>query len=121
MERRMKRMTCKTDSVKIYLGLREGYEGPDHHLDEVTEFLQGLAEEDPICFSVTITRYVHPKGIEGGVTVGMINYPRFPKPRAQFRARVFDVAERLKNHFNQFGVTIEFANESITLSTHPEG
>jgi len=117
----MKRMQAKTDSVKIYMGLREGYDGPDHPLDEVTEFLKKLADEDPICFSVTITRYVHPKGIEGGVTIGMINYPRFPKPRKVFRERAFQVAESLKEHFKQFGVTIEFQNETFTLSTHPEG
>ncbi len=69
--------------------------------------------EEGACFSVQATDYVYTGGMESGVCVTRINYPRFPATREQIEEQVFRLAELLRNELFQDSFTIEGPDEML--------
>lgn len=107
--------TANTYNIYIYVGLREGYDGCLHSYSEVIDYLKDYCGKHPFCFSVTPTTYVHTSGIEAGVIVGIISYPRFPRPVEELEQITLDVAELLRNKFKQHRVTVGFPDKMVML------
>lgn len=59
------------------------------------------------CVTVTPTIYVYTGGQEDGVTVGIINYPRFPTTTQELERKALELAEKLLNVLDQQSYTIE--------------
>jgi hypothetical protein len=53
--------------------------------------------------------------VEEGVIVGIISYPRFPRPTEELEQIALDVAELLRTKFKQNRVTVGFPNRMIML------
>lgn len=73
-----------------------------------------------LCVTVTRTSYVYTGGAEGGVIVGLINYPRFPaEPRA-----IWWQAEQLAAHLRlmlrQDSYTIQAPDKTVWFSHRKE-
>lgn len=69
-----------------------------------------------LCVSVSDADYVFTGGMESGVRIGLINYPRFPKPGDE----ILDTAKRLA-HFlierlHQQSCTVVAPDQTIWLS-----
>ena len=107
--------TSNTYNIYIYVGLKEGYDGCLHGYSEVIDCLKNYCNKHPFCFSVTPTTYVHTSGVEEGVIVGIISYPRFPRPTEELEQIALDVAELLRTTFKQYRVTVGFPNRMIML------
>jgi hypothetical protein len=63
--------------------------------------------EEGACFSVAPVDYVYTGGMESGVCVTRINYPRFPASSEQIREQVGRLAEHLRLGLFQDSYTIE--------------
>ena len=100
--------------VQIFVGLKERYTGPIHHVDEALDIVQDFVEIG-WCVTVTETTFVYKGAREPGIIVGAINYPRFPSDPDGIRLRAWTLAERLMKAFNQNRVSIQFQGDTVML------
>ena len=110
----------KTFTATIYVGVVEGYDGPAHTFEEVRDLLQGYCNTKGFCVTMTQTEFIYTSGIEPGVIVGLIQYPRFPMPEAELEIRAVEIATKLMLKLGQTRVSIVFTDETITLEREKE-
>jgi hypothetical protein len=60
-----------------------------------------------LCVTVTLTDYVYTKGCEGGLIIGLINYPRFPAEPAQIEETAFALGALLRDAMGQESFAIQ--------------
>lgn len=72
------------------------------------------------CFTVTRVAYVYTGGMEDGVCVRLINYPRFPKPESDIEGQARRCAEYLRVALCQWSYSIEMPDKTIWVSNRPE-
>ncbi len=101
--------------AQIYLGLRPGYSGQLAHIEDLHGVVQDICNEDPICVTVTPTRFVYRNGSEPGAIIGLINYPRFPSTAEKLEERALTIATTLKDAFGQQRVSVMFPDKTIML------
>lgn len=63
--------------------------------------------EEGLCAAVTQAAYVYTGGMEDGVCVTLINYPRFPKTRTDLDGIAARLAEHLRQRLFQDSYSIE--------------
>lgn len=87
----MNKKSSETYEVKIYSGLKEGYEGETSPVQFAHNLIQKYCDEQ--CFGVTVTetKFIYTEGNENGIIVELINYPRFPKTYKE----IFEHAEKI--------------------------
>ncbi len=68
------------------------------------------------CVTCERTLYIYTMGREEGVKIGLINYPRFPKTKAQIKAISLELAEKLLIGLNQGSYSIQYPDETIFKS-----
>lgn len=69
-----------------------------------------------LCVSVEAADYVYTGGIESGVVVRLINYPRFPKPPAEIEADALALAEYLIRALHQSSASVYTPDNTTWLS-----
>lgn len=104
-----------TYTARIYVGLKEGYDGIQHSPFEDEELLQKYCDEKGFAVEVKPTRYIYTNGNEDGIDVGIINYPRFPKMVEEIRIHAWEIAEILLLAFKQERCTIVFSDKTVML------
>jgi len=109
------RTTVDTITAKIFVGLREGYSGKVHSLDELKDIVQKRADRGGVCVTVTPTDYIYKHGREEGAIIGIINYPRFPFTRKQVEELAEELAILCKDAFKQERVSIEYPDKTVML------
>jgi hypothetical protein len=115
-------ISVPTYTATIYVGFKERSSGElSFSLAAVHAWLQEYVNRVGLCVSVTPTEFVYSNGGEPGVAIGLINYPRFPAEPEVIRARALEIAEGLKAEAKQLAVTVVFPDETVMLSTRPEG
>jgi len=112
---KMREMICDTYEIKIYVGLKEHYDGIVHDSKEVKKLLFNYVNVDKIALSITELSFVYPVGGEPGVMIGIINYPRYPLKEEELRAKAFKIAKLCMNEFHQERVSIVTRNKTYTL------
>lgn len=65
-------------------------------LHTARESLRRQCVEEGLCVTLTATEFVYTAGLESGVAVGFVNYPRFPKSPEEIYARAKALAVRLR-------------------------
>lgn len=83
----------------------------DAAIEAVREFC-----EEGACFSVTRCAYVYTGGMEDGVCVTRINYPRFPAYKDDIKSQCERLAEFLRERLFQDSYSIEFPDETVWYS-----
>lgn len=68
------------------------------------------------CVTVTRTKYVYTDGQEDGVTIGLINYPRFPETAESLLHRAGQIGELLRVALGQESFTIQMPGDTYFLS-----
>jgi hypothetical protein len=81
---------------------------------------QAYCRDVGLCVTVTPTSYVYTGGQEGGVIVGLINYPRFPSEAADIFARACDLAEYLRRMLRQESYTVQAPDKTVWFSHRAE-
>jgi hypothetical protein len=95
-----------TFEAKIYVG-REISMGRNFGriitvpLKDIENSLQEYCNLMGFCVSLTETKFIYTDGIEPGVIVGLINYPRFPKEVQEIKRKAFEIARFLKKLCHQ--------------------
>jgi len=105
----------ETYKINIYIGLREGYDGDTHSIEEAIDVCSKFVDELGLCVTVTPTNYVYSGGYEPGIIVGLINYPRYPKTKDVLNRYGVDLAEKLMKHFKQNRCTFETPKISMLM------
>jgi len=77
--------------------------------------LQDYCDEVGMCFALDKTEYIYRNGCEMGVTVTIINYPRYPQKPCIIKADALIVAKMMMVEFEQFRVSVEFPDETIMI------
>lgn len=104
-----------TFTANIYLGLKEGYEGTTHAIEEVILFCRDYCDEVKLGVTVTPTYFVYVGGYEPGAIIGLIQYPRFPKDEGYISSTALELAEKLRIHFNQERLSVAFPDTTVML------
>jgi hypothetical protein len=74
-----------------------------------------------LCVTVTPTSFVYTGGMEEGVCVRLIQYPRFPRPERELMGVAIRLADALRMTLYQHSFTIETPDETHFFSARPEG
>ena len=98
---------------RIYVGLTEGYDGPQHTVDEVKDICQAYCDDIGLCVTVTPTTFIYKRGREDGAIVGLINYPRFAQTSDAVRQKAEELAALLQERLGQNRVTTVFIDETV--------
>ena len=69
-----------------------------------------------LCVNVSDADYVYTGGLEGGVRVGLINYPRFPKSRDDLLTTALELAKFLIAKLHQQSCTVVADHQTFWLS-----
>lgn len=95
--------TAKVPSyeVTIWMGLKEGYEGPVHKIKDVDRLCQWYVDKVGLCVTVEETHFIYAGGAEPGARIGLINYPRFPSKTWTVRMHAFTLAKHLMHQLKQ--------------------
>lgn len=72
------------------------------------------------CVTVTPCAYVYTGGMEDGVCVRLINYPRFPKSEEELESQARRCAEHLMTALCQWSYCIETPKTTTWASIRPE-
>lgn len=111
-----------TFTATIYVGLLEvklfdddRYSGTTHSLRAVSDEVRKYVDEVGLCVTITETTFVYKNGSEPGVAVGLINYPRFPSPRALVEKHAMELARRLLKAAKQMRVSIVYPDSTVML------
>lgn len=67
-----------------------------------------FCQQIPLCVTVTPASYVYVGGMEEGVCVRVMQYPRFPETEAVLRSTAWQLANRLRTELCQRSYSIEF-------------
>jgi hypothetical protein len=81
--------------INIYVGLRVGYTTEIVPKDTVVAKIQELAKKRRVCITVTDTQFVYPTGMEPGLIVGLMQYPRFYRTWEDLRNVARNLVEEL--------------------------
>ena len=107
----MKTLTVPSFRVTVYLA---------GDAQTARESLRRQCFEEGLCVTLTPTSFIYTAGVEEGVAVGFVNYPRFPKTYAEIEARALKVAEQLMTDLCQWSALVETPNETHWLTRRPE-
>jgi Fe-S-cluster-containing hydrogenase component 2 len=73
-----------------------------------------------MCVTVTPTSYIYTGGEEQGVTVRLVNYPRFPSDKQTVLVRATELAARLMARLCQHSYMLETPDETKWVSRRDE-
>ena len=111
---------CKTFKADIYVGLQEGYDGHIYRIGEVAKLCQEYCDKTGFGVTVTPTEFIYTDGNETGVIVGIINYPRFPRPRWKNEVHAKEIAKQCMEAFGQERISIVMTDKTIMLERDAE-
>jgi len=77
---------------------------------------QRFCDEVGLCVTVKDALYVYTGGREPGVTVGLINYPRFPKTGFEITMLAIRLAYLLREELSQESFAVETPTDSMWFS-----
>ena len=117
----MKTTFAPTFTATIYVGRREGYNGPLIPRGAVLEVISAYCNEAKLCVTVTDTLFLYLNGAEPGFAIGLINYPRFPASQEEIKIKALALAHKLLEACNQYRVSVVFPDETETILLDREG
>ena len=110
--------SLETFECKIYLGLKEGYDGIEHLIEEVEEILQNDCDTNGFAYTLTPTRFIYKNGNENGCIIGVINYPRFPRDKSWLKAKTYHLTQQLLKIFKQERISIVCTDDTIMVESN---
>ena len=120
MQRIWSKSVVDTICIDIYVGMREGYDGNQHKLEELEDVLQKICDQG-FCVSVIPCSYIYKGGREKGAIVRLINYPRFQSDLKILKRRAIEIAKELGRYFSQYRISVQAPDMTYMISiTEPE-
>jgi hypothetical protein len=87
--------------------------------DDAVRLLRAFCEEGA-CFAVERCAYVYTGGMEDGVKVTRINYPRFPASPEHIKAQTIRLGHFLREGMFQDSFAVETPEETLWFSRRAE-
>jgi hypothetical protein len=75
-----------------------------------------FCDEVGLCVTLREAEYIYTDGVEIGVIVGLINYPRFPSDPREIINRALALADRLREELGQESYSIQTPEQTIWRS-----
>lgn len=100
--------SCNSYSITIYIA---------GDLAVARQAIREYVNRFPLCVTLDATDYIYTGGLESGVRVGLINYPRFPVTRQALRESAVQLAEFLRDRLCQDSYTIVSPDNSVWVSS----
>jgi len=118
----MKTTFAPTFTATIYVGRREGYNGPLIRRGAVLEVISAYCNEAKLCVTVTDTLFLYVNGEEPGFAIGLINYPRFPASQEEIKIKALALAHKALGGLQPVpSITVVFPDETETILFDREG
>lgn len=92
-------MKCKSFYANIWIG-------GDAHV--ARQACRQFCETHNVCITITPTEFVYVGGMESGVCVRLMNYPRFPEEQHTLETLAWELAIHLRPALCQRSFSIEF-------------
>lgn len=80
------------------------------------KILKEYCDEVGFCVTLSPTSYVYRNGIEQGIIVGLINYPRFPSDPTTLVDKAREIAEKLRVGLDQESYSIQTPHDTVWYS-----
>ncbi len=119
-ENKVTEKTVATFAATICVGLREGYDGPLHDIEDAEAVCKTYCDEVGLCVVVAPVKFFYTKGAEPGAMISLINYPRFPSPSSTIKAHSRELARRLMEALGQLRVSVVCSDETFMLEKEGE-
>ena len=97
--------------VKIYIA------GP---LEVAKQVCRKECLREGLCVTIEPTTYIYTGGEEAGVVVGLINYPRFPRPDDETLRRAIVLADNLMDAMCQHSVLVMTPHKTFWKTIRPQ-
>lgn len=110
-----KAIEVKTFEAKIWMGLKEGYDGKIHNILEAQEICRKYVNDVKLCVTLTPTEFFYVNGEEQGVVVGLIQYPRFVISEKEIKEKAIELARIMMREFKQFRCTVVTTDQTYML------
>ena len=81
---------------------------------------QRYCDDIGLCVTIARTSYVYTEGAEGGVIIGLINYPRFPSEPEAIFSRAMDLGHVLRRALLQESFTVQAPDRTVWVSFREE-
>lgn len=104
----MNERICESYKVKLYLS---------GSYDDAIRACRQYVNDVGLCVTVERADYVYSYGMESGVVVGLLNYPRFPATKDQVYKKAEGLAIYLKRELCQSSVLIDDGETAKWLTT----
>lgn len=96
----------ETYSAKVFVGLKEGYDGSVHHWREVVPWCREYCDAVGLGVNITPINFAYTGGDESGVCVEVIQYPRFPSSHQTIKNHAYSIGHLLMTMFKQYRCTL---------------
>lgn len=103
----------------VYIGMKEGYSGLVHKLWEARSICSNYCKDHPLGVTVTPTEFIYVNGMEDGVIIGLINYPRFPSSKEEVKEHAERLGEIMAKKFKQHRFSIQDTEKTTTYELEP--
>ena len=81
--------------------------------DDAVRACREYVQKARFCVSITKTAFVYVGGMEDGVCVRFMQYPRFPEPENELRNLAIDLAIHLRERLSQRSFSVEFPDDTV--------
>jgi hypothetical protein len=108
-----------TFQVTVYVGGREGYDGPlftkGTLMDAINVYQKFAPEDERGCVTVTETTYKFGDYEEPGYAIGIINYPRFPLRVEKLSLFALQLGTHLLAQLKQNRISVVMPSQTVLL------
>ena len=84
--------------------------------DDALRACREFCSNEGACFAVSRAAYPYTGGMEDGLCVTLINYPRFPKSEAELADKAIRLGGFLREKLYQDSFTVEGPDKTVWLS-----
>jgi len=103
----MKVYQCETFTADIYIA---------GSAEKAIELLRLKCMDVGLCVSAFKCDYVYSGGLESGMMIRLINYPRFPKTNQEVHGMAVSISEWLIVELGQWSATVSSPLGTVTIS-----
>ena len=107
MKREGKQKTVESYSLKIHIA---------GDINQIKQSCRQFCNDIGLCVTVTETDYIYTGGSQTGATIGLINYPKFPKTETELNEAAVNLGLKILHDACQESFTIESPKETTYIS-----
>lgn len=89
-------------------------------IQQARQMCRQFCFEIGLCVTVEAVDFIYTGGEETGFRVGLINYPRFPKPAEEIFQQARQLGDRLMEGLHQLSYSIVGPAETVWISRRPD-